>query len=578
MSEGSLLESVPDRPSEAKYRGVIVGAALGDALGWPHENRARNASGATRGSLTFTSWVKRSGGRFQPHEERISAGSYSDDTQLIIAVARSCLLHARWWDYFSQVELPFWTLYERGGGGATIRAARSWLKGVPPWKAAKADAVKYYNAGGNGAAMRIAPHVLAGAGQSFDLIAKDIVIDSVVTHGHPHGIVGALCYGYALSFALRNRRTLEYGQLIKHVLENQQAWARWPDIEAVWPDWIRDAIDYGFENAWAAAVDAQTRQLVIALNSLEAGALSVEQETLEAIGCFDKKILGAGTVAATASIYLASRYAASPMEGVAAAAFSKGADTDTIASMTGAIAGAVSGFDWIGSLGREVQDYEFLLDLSSRLQLAEPTEAHFEPVRQRYVDNVYKSLDGKRALNIPVGVPKLAHAADVVQSRSNNLQARSWILNGHREQTLFIKKIERARPQPREVEHQDAFRFDAPSENSRHTQVAGIGLFAGNLARSIAFYSDLLGLPVVRETPKLIQLGTHLVLRQSDGTVVVGTGTVVYIQVTDIEACRKRFGNWDAGTPTLDRTGNRLSFICRDPDGRTVEVFERQTA
>jgi ADP-ribosylglycohydrolase len=131
MKEDSRLDSPPDHPGEAKYRGVILGAALGDALGWPHENRARNASGAPRDALAFQGWVKRSGGRFQPHEEQILPGSYSDDTQLIIAVARSRILQRRWWDYFSQVELPLWTVYEKGGGGSTIRAAKSWLKGAP---------------------------------------------------------------------------------------------------------------------------------------------------------------------------------------------------------------------------------------------------------------------------------------------------------------------------------------------------------------------------------------------------------------------------------------------------------------
>ena len=307
MTENPRLDSAPDHPSEAKYRGVILGAALGDALGWPHENRARNASGAPRGALTFQGWVKRSGGRFQPHEEQIPPGSYSDDTQLIIAVARSRIQQRHWWDYFSRVELPLWTLYEKGGGGATIRAAKSWLKGVPPWQASSADTEKYFNAGGNGAAMRIAPHVLVNARKPFLRVAKDIAADSVITHGHPHGIVGALSYGYALWFALRNFRTLEYGQLIKEVLKNRDAWVQLPNFEDIWPGWQQAAMDHQFGMRWNAAVNAQIEKLEIALESLEAGALSVEQQTLEAIGCFDKKVLGAGTVAASAAIYLASR-------------------------------------------------------------------------------------------------------------------------------------------------------------------------------------------------------------------------------------------------------------------------------
>ncbi|NTH25643.1 hypothetical protein G6K83_11225 [Agrobacterium rhizogenes] len=575
MTEESQLDNVPDRPSDAKYRGVILGAALGDALGWPHENRARNASGAPRGALSFQAWTKRSGGRFQPHEERIPAGSYSDDTQLIIAVARSRLQHQRWWDYFSRVELPLWTIYEKGGGGATIRAAKSWLKGSPPWRGLPSDIEKYFDAGGNGAAMRISPHVLVRADEPFHAIAKDIVVDSLVTHGHPHAIVGALSYGYALWFALRNRQTLEYGQLIKEVLQNRSVWSHWPDVDEIWAGWLQIAMAHQFEDKWAIAVAAQTKQLEIALASLEAGALSVEQETLEAIGCFDKKILGAGTVAASASIYLASRYAAGPMEGVATGAFSKGADTDTLASMTAALAGAISGFDWLGSLVREVQDYAFLLDLSQNLQHVIPLNRSFEPVGPRYIDEFYKFLDGRGSINIPMGFPKTVHVAEMVHPKSENLRVRSWVLDGHHEQTLYIKKLERPRAQPPQATDQNAFKFEDQAGSSRPAEFAGIGLFAGDIAKSTAFYSDLLGLPVVRETPRLIQLGSHLVLRQSEDRVVAGTGTVVYIQVADIRACLRQFSRWDLVVPEMEQNGNRLSFNCRDPDGRTVEIFQR---
>ncbi|WP_191969535.1 ADP-ribosylglycohydrolase family protein [Neorhizobium galegae] len=566
---------MPDRPNEAKYRGVILGAALGDALGWPHENRARNASGAPRGALVFQSWVKRSGGRFQPHEEMIPAGTYSDDTQLVIAVARSRLQQRRWWDYFSRVELPLWTIYEKGGGGATIRAAKSWLKGVAPWRGPATDVEKYFNAGGNGAAMRIAPHVLVSVDQPFDVAAKSIVVDSVITHGHPQGIVGALSYGYALWIALRNNSTLEYGQLIRDVLGNRSYWSNFPDVSDVWPDWYQIASEHDFESNWSLAVDAQTRQLEIGLNGLDAGALSVEQETLEAIGCFDKKILGAGTVAASASIYLASRYAAGPMEGVATGAFSKGADTDTLASMTGALAGAISGLDWLGSLVRSVQDYEFLSNLSADLQRVLPEDRPFDPVDSRYIGEFYRYLDGNGAVPIPPGLPKKAHAADMVRSKSDNLRARSWVLDGPGDQTLVIKKLDRPRTQNRQREDQDAFEFDESQQSQRTAEFAGVGLFAANIERSTAFYRDLLRLPVVRETPKLIQLGTHLVLRQSDGRVVAGTGTIVYIQVLDIRACVREFDRWKLDVPEIEQNGSRLSFLCRDPDGRTVEVFQR---
>ena len=140
-----------ERPSRQRYVGAIVGGAFGDALGWPHEQRATPA--LARGKLGLESWLKRSGGRFQPHTEMLAPGAYSDDTQLVLAVARARLSGNKWWQRLAETELPFWLFYERGGGGATLRAARSLLRGILPWEGKALDREKYFAAGGNGAAM-----------------------------------------------------------------------------------------------------------------------------------------------------------------------------------------------------------------------------------------------------------------------------------------------------------------------------------------------------------------------------------------------------------------------------------------
>src|SRR4051794_35518702 len=108
---------VTPRVSLDRAEGAFLGAAIGDALGWPHEMRATRSGKYQRvDALKFERWIKRSGGRFQPHEEVIEAGHYSDDTQLILAGARSLLrAPANWWLVFATEELPFWTLYQRGG-------------------------------------------------------------------------------------------------------------------------------------------------------------------------------------------------------------------------------------------------------------------------------------------------------------------------------------------------------------------------------------------------------------------------------------------------------------------------------
>ena len=66
---------------------AMLAAAVGDALGWPQENRASRVGGrrGVEPELEFSEWRRREGGSYAPHEETIAAGTYSDDTQLILA-------------------------------------------------------------------------------------------------------------------------------------------------------------------------------------------------------------------------------------------------------------------------------------------------------------------------------------------------------------------------------------------------------------------------------------------------------------------------------------------------------------
>ena len=56
-----------------KVHGALLGAAVGDALGWPQEYNARRVKEheVTPESLTFQTWRRRCGGRFYPYEEHI---------------------------------------------------------------------------------------------------------------------------------------------------------------------------------------------------------------------------------------------------------------------------------------------------------------------------------------------------------------------------------------------------------------------------------------------------------------------------------------------------------------------------
>src|SRR2546430_2001120 len=87
-----------------RARGAFVGAALGDAAGWPQEPAARRLG--RKESFTgrlLKPWKRRRGTQFRWFEEPIEPGSYSDDTQLILAVARSLRRGGQWSHDFREV-------------------------------------------------------------------------------------------------------------------------------------------------------------------------------------------------------------------------------------------------------------------------------------------------------------------------------------------------------------------------------------------------------------------------------------------------------------------------------------------
>ena len=315
----------------AKAEGAFLALAAGDALGWPQE-MPRNILG-NRGNagthVEFEEWRRRGGGRFHPFEEVIHSGEYSDDTQLTLAVARSRIHHGpAWWKAFTRIELPLWTLYERGGGGATKRAANAWAGGSPPWKSSKRDNVRrYFEAGGNGVAMRVLPHALFLAGQDDPTtLMHDVVLDGTATHGHPRALVGATAYAYAAWSLARLSDTLRFGELLDTLLDESSAWGGFPTSTRDRSSWFESADDttamrYG--RIWDQAAREMRELLEKARKGLQAGALADDHSVLKDLGCFGRA-KGAGTSSAAGAAYLAARHAAQPVQGILRAAFEKG--------------------------------------------------------------------------------------------------------------------------------------------------------------------------------------------------------------------------------------------------------------
>jgi ADP-ribosylglycohydrolase len=416
-----------------KSTGAIVASAIGDALGWPNELRASSTTKNKRASDQFQEWTRRSGGQYWPHSEKILAGEYSDDTQMILSVARS-IITGSWELTFTKKELPYWLNYERGGGSALKNAAKLHKKGIVPWESNESRS--YFTAGGNGAAMRILPHVIAMAQkQDIDAIVSEVIKNSLYTHGHPRAILGATCYAFALHYLMKKDTVLEYGGLIKAVTDGAKYWSTLNQnaLPAGWLDLAEKHSGFDYHRVWAETATNMIEKLGFITESLHKGLLVNDNTVLKHLECFDQAN-GAGDVAILSSLYLASKYANNPALGIKTAAYSIGADTDTIASMTGGLLGMLCGSSWIPLEWKLLQDYDCLYNIAEILLANNMIEA------SKHIAVQSKSQYNDW-MDSPVGKIRLLTTSVLPSGKTGKVVIDKMVtLLG---QTLYIKKYER---------------------------------------------------------------------------------------------------------------------------------------
>jgi ADP-ribosylglycohydrolase len=364
---------------ETKYKGSIKLSAIGDALGWITEFEKNTDSlklkFGTERIEQFFDWRKTVGGRFLGFTDKIKAGSYSDDTQLLLAVARSIkkdgtLDH----DYFSKVELQNWLDYARGGGRTVKTAADKisrksvkWFNNFYNFKV-NGESFNYRQSGANGAAMRVLPIALANLG-NIEKIKEEIFCNSITTHGHPRAILGAMLYGYAVNqiiiyrpedFNWENYITqigLDFPAKFEITFKNR--------IEI--RQWLREwnETNESFEKLYSETIIETQGQLRYVYQSIKK-KLPV-YETLKTLGCFDPSTKGSGVATVVAGIYLATKYHDNPLTAVIESVNALGSDTDSIAAFTGGLVGALHGHSIIPDKWKIVQDISYLDSIAEKL-------------------------------------------------------------------------------------------------------------------------------------------------------------------------------------------------------------------
>ena len=331
---------------------------------------------------------------------------------------------------------------------------------------------------------------------------------------------------------------------------------------------------------------------------MKRGALSVDQEVLTQLGCFDRRVNGAGTVAAAASIFLASRYAADPLHGLIEAAFAYGADTDTIASMTGGILGAVAGIEWLGNHVEHIQDAQFLKVLGEWLVSNRDIDRNrFENILQttrKDLDSLLEKLgvsNPKDIISLPNGMEVKVSAPQLHQARSKTIQVISWRLTANEGQSLYIKKIYRNRSRS-DLNRGTLYNTLSASRlevdlQSVEVVKSGVQLLVRDMEKARFFYEKALGLKVEKVSRTSVNLGGNIALVSSDykksivqqpKRVSSNWNSIVYLEIHPLEAAYNNV--CQLGAPIqipisqTQASGQRF-FRCFDPDGNLVEIFEK---
>lgn len=435
--------------------------------------------------------------------------------------------------------------------------------------------------------MRVLPHVLRlGKSDSFDPVALSIFKDGIATHGHPRALLGALAYGYALWKSFKRETHLEYGGIIDELMDGTGTWSHLPELPEALGSWLPAVKAHlpDYEEIWQTTISEMKGSFVICRNELSKGALTFDDEVLHQLKCFDRKVNGAGTVATAASVFLASRYAPDPMNGVIKAAFAIGSDTDTIASMTGGLLGLICGADWLSSSRSRIQDSKYIVLLAQELvQQSEPRPFPIVPTTgmrsqlRNWLDNLTNRSVGSQ-IEMPDKRSAVVRDHSEQIGRSGKYKVEIKRLGADDGQSLYITRISKG------IYEQPSKKTESPKTVPQRTEIRGHGcgskIPVASFEKAIWFYRDCLGLTVKKQNDKAVVFDQGLVLVSSDYATDLLNGTpsrtILYVQATDIE---KRFGRMEEKKiqilSPLAHWGNSgmLFFRSFDPDGNVVEVF-----
>lgn len=328
-------------------------AAYGDALGFITE-LVDETGLKRRVNKKFVekpvSWKRKIGGYYGVNVE-LPAGCYSDDTQLRLATSRAIQGDGEFdVEAFAKIELPVWTSYALGAGRGSKAAASSFARQDTNWFSNffKKNRIDYVLCGGNGAAMRVQPHVwVASEPNRPETYICDVVKNAICTHGHMRGILGAVFHALCLGGAIESGVVPSPGEWEQHINffpKVEEIIREDNDINAFWlPVW-EERSNSSFLEASKKVQEECSRDIDSIVDfSFMKDPGEGYKSIVKKIGGFEDASRGSGTKTSIIAASLCWLFRKdSPVNAITTAANLLNSDTDTIGTMAGAILGVVT--------------------------------------------------------------------------------------------------------------------------------------------------------------------------------------------------------------------------------------------
>jgi len=305
---------------EDRFIGCFTGGAGGDALGLPMESLSRSDKKRRYGDVV-KDYIKM---------REYGLGTYSDDTQLTLAVAEA-LIRANGFS-IKETARAFkeWIPRRISEGRTTLEAIVSLEKDGSNWKSTGKSS------DGCGAAMRASPIGLFYH-NDINALLKYAAIQSFITHKHSLAIDGSKAIAYSVAYALQHCKNFDP----KHYLSSLYK-VLGEDSE------LRERVKYFYNNLNKNVTDVAQKGIgtTCVIDTVDTAIFCVAKSPYD----FEKTIVTAINI---------------------------GGDVDSIAGMAGSISGAINGINgiprrWVEGLengkgGNKEKGRDYIIKTARRL-------------------------------------------------------------------------------------------------------------------------------------------------------------------------------------------------------------------